>query len=116
MGCKAQSAAIAAAMASICNAADRPKRGCATREDLFSIALSSVTLREQPWVEFERILLDVKSDCRVLRVPWIDHKVALGGLEVRRHPQSQRTPRACPIRADRLRRAHVRAPVGRQQR
>ena len=34
MGCKAQTTAIATAMARICNAADRPKRGCATREGL----------------------------------------------------------------------------------
>jgi hypothetical protein len=34
MGCKAQSAAIAPAMASICNAADRPNQGCAAREGL----------------------------------------------------------------------------------
>jgi hypothetical protein len=32
MGCKAQTAAIAQAMARICNAADRPKPGCAGRE------------------------------------------------------------------------------------
>jgi len=32
MGCKAQSTAIAGAMASICNAADRPKPGCAGRD------------------------------------------------------------------------------------
>ena len=37
MGCKAQTAAIAVAIARICNAADRPKQGCAT--DLFSVAL-----------------------------------------------------------------------------
>ena len=34
MGCKAQTAAIARAMARICNAADRPNRGCARREGL----------------------------------------------------------------------------------
>jgi|GEM_PF-3583500 len=34
MGCKAQTAAIAAAMARICNAADRPRYGCAAREGL----------------------------------------------------------------------------------
>jgi hypothetical protein len=34
MGCKAQTAAIAHAIARICNAADRRRVGCATREGL----------------------------------------------------------------------------------
>ena len=34
MGCKARSAAIAEAIASICNAADRRRQGCAAREGL----------------------------------------------------------------------------------
>ena len=34
MGCKAQTTAIAVAVARICNAADRPKQGCAVREGL----------------------------------------------------------------------------------
>jgi hypothetical protein len=34
MGCEAQTAAIAGAIARICNAADRPKQGCARREEL----------------------------------------------------------------------------------
>ena len=34
MGCKAKTTAIAPAMARICNAADRPKQGCARRKEL----------------------------------------------------------------------------------
>jgi len=34
MGCKAQATAMAVAIARICNAADRPKQGCAVREGL----------------------------------------------------------------------------------
>ncbi|HET9646395.1 MAG TPA: hypothetical protein VFP68_24250, partial [Burkholderiaceae bacterium] len=42
MGCKAQNGAIAVAMASICNAADRPKRGCASREGLVQRCLEAL--------------------------------------------------------------------------
>jgi hypothetical protein len=50
MGCKAQNAAIAVAMARLCNAADRPKRGCAAREGLvqrcLNLKTSSINFRD----------------------------------------------------------------------
>jgi hypothetical protein len=42
MGCEAQTAAIAAAMARICNEADRPQPGCATREGLVQRCLKAL--------------------------------------------------------------------------
>ena len=44
MGCKAQTTAIAEAMARICNAADRPKQGCATRTGLVQHRLKPLLL------------------------------------------------------------------------
>ena len=41
MGCKAQTTAIAVAIARICNAADRPKQGCAVREGLVQRCLKT---------------------------------------------------------------------------
>ena len=41
MGCKAQTTAIAVAIARICNAADRPKQRCAVREGLVQRCLAT---------------------------------------------------------------------------
>ena len=48
MGCKAQTAAIAAAIARMCNAADRPKQGCAAREGLVQRCLKGPRQGGQP--------------------------------------------------------------------
>src|SRR4051812_42827435 len=45
--------AIAIAMDKKRNAADRPKRGCAGREDLFSVALTRIALDEQVYARLQ---------------------------------------------------------------
>ena len=51
MGCKAQTTAIAVAIARICNAADRPKQGCAVREGFVQRCPNPTRANANAWRE-----------------------------------------------------------------